>query len=86
MSWARTITAWVFGTSESGRVLPVVGSVTSVWFQVLRALIRPPLKPNRSSGAWIFTDSRSSVASPMLPVADRPSSSGMTSMASLISS
>ena len=62
-----TMTAWDFGTLESGRVLPVVGSMTSVWFQVLRALIRPPAKPNRSNGAWMFTDSRSSVASPILP-------------------
>ncbi|MNF17145.1 hypothetical protein D3C80_2204860 [compost metagenome] len=51
MSWARMMTAWDFGTLEIERVLPLVGSVTSVWFQVLRALIRPPLKPKRSSGA-----------------------------------
>ncbi len=86
MSWEMVKVGWLGRTPDRRRCRPVVGSVTSVWFQVLRKPTWPPEKPNRSIGTRMLTDSWSSVPSPMLPMAERPPSSGMTSMASTISS
>ena len=86
MSCWKPILAWVGRTRLIRRSLPVVGSFTFVWFQSFLNVKRPPLMPSLSVGITILTDRRSSVPSPILPVADRLSGSGRRSMTPMISS
>ncbi|MNT35343.1 hypothetical protein D3C72_1713680 [compost metagenome] len=69
MSCWKVIVAWVGRTPEMERWSPVVGSVTSVLFQVLRKPNLPPETPSLSVGMVTFRASWSRVPSPMLPIA-----------------
>ncbi|MNN95626.1 hypothetical protein D3C81_2144630 [compost metagenome] len=54
MSCSKVIVACEARTSEMGRFSPVVGSVTSVLFQVLRKPNLPPETPSLSVGMVTF--------------------------------
>ncbi|MNI91935.1 hypothetical protein D3C73_1496600 [compost metagenome] len=47
--------AWLGRMPEMGRISPVVGSVTSVWFQVFLKPNLPPERPSLSVGTVTFS-------------------------------